>query len=87
MITVSVIVCTLPAKRGASAEKLQEKAAKMLPLTGLARSRQNPTHRGRHNAQYTAPLHPRTLQVARTLPEEELLRNLREDIAGCKDIT
>ena len=27
------------------------------------------------------------MQVARTLPEEELLRNLREDIAGCRDIT
>ena len=38
-------------RQGASADKLHVKAAKFLPLVGLARSKQDPINRG-HGAQY-----------------------------------
>ena len=38
-------------RQGASADKLRVKAAKFLPLVGLARSKQDPINRG-HGAQY-----------------------------------
>ena len=38
-------------RQGASADKLRVKAAKFLPLVGLARSKLDPINRG-HGAQY-----------------------------------
>ncbi len=38
-------------RQGASADKLHVKAARFLPLVGLARSKQDPINRG-HGAQY-----------------------------------
>ena len=47
-----LILYAVPAKRqGACADKLQVKAARILPLVGLARSKQDPINRG-HGAEY-----------------------------------
>jgi hypothetical protein len=48
-----LLLHAIPAKRGKvrPADKLQVKAAKFLPLVGLARSKQDPINRGR-DAQY-----------------------------------
>ena len=48
-----LLLHAIPAKRGKvrPADKLQVKAAKFLPLVGLARSKQDPINRG-HGAQY-----------------------------------
>ena len=53
MHTSYLIIHAIPAKRGKlrPADKLQVKAAKFLPLVGLARSRQDPINRG-HGVQY-----------------------------------
>ena len=49
---ILLLLHAFPARRqGASADKLQLKAAKFLPLDGLARSKQDPINR-RHGAQY-----------------------------------
>jgi hypothetical protein len=49
----SLLSHAIPAKRGKvhPADKLQEKAAKLLPLVGIARSKQDPINCG-HGAQY-----------------------------------
>ena len=44
-------------RQGASADKVQVKAAKVLPLVGLARSKQDPINYG-HGAQYLYCLPP-----------------------------
>jgi hypothetical protein len=48
-----VLLHAIPAKRGKvrPADKLQVKAVKLLPLVGLARSKEDPINRG-HGAQY-----------------------------------
>ncbi len=46
-----IISCIPAKKQGASADKLRVKAARILPLVGLARSKQDPINRG-HCAQY-----------------------------------
>ena len=51
--TLLLFLHAIPAKRGKGrpADKLQVKAAKFLPLVGLARSKHDPINRG-HGAQY-----------------------------------
>jgi hypothetical protein len=52
-----IVVITFPScqnRQGASADKLQVKAAKFLPLVGLARSKRDPSNRG-HGAPYLYP--------------------------------
>jgi hypothetical protein len=53
IIIIIIILLAIPAKRGKvrPADKLQVKAAKCLPLVGLARSKHDPINRG-HGAQY-----------------------------------
>ena len=53
MVVVLLLLYAIPAKRGKvhPADKLQVKAAKCLPLDGLARSKQDPINSG-HGAQH-----------------------------------
>ena len=54
VIIIIIIITRFSCRRqlqGASADKLHVKAAKFLPLVGLARSKQDPINRG-HGAQY-----------------------------------
>ena len=51
LVTFFILLHAFPARmQGASADKLQFKAAKLLPLDRLARSKQDPINRG-HGAQ------------------------------------
>ena len=50
MVIIIIIARFSCRRQGASADKLHVKAAKFLPLVGLARSKQDPINRG-HGAQ------------------------------------
>ena len=59
----------IPAKRqGASADKLQLKAARILPLFGLAKSKPDPVHRKPPVSQLLYDLHSPRVQTAFTRP-------------------